>query len=163
MSGETRFDAPATYGRVEAVYREQGQAMWRAVFAYSADREIASDAVAEAFAQALRRGDAIADPAAWIWRVAFRLAAGSLKDGGTRRSADAEGTYEIGSPVVDLVAALGHLSAKQRGCVVLHHYAGHPVKDVAVMVGSTPAAVRVHLTRGRRRLRDLLGADYGTA
>jgi RNA polymerase sigma-70 factor (ECF subfamily) len=163
MSGGTRFEAPATYGRVEAVYREQGDAMWRAVFAYSADPEIASDAVAEAFAQALRRADAIDDPAAWIWRVAFRLAAGSLKEGGAHRSAVDEGSYEIGQPVVDLVAALGRLSTKQRGCVVLHHYAGHPVKDVALMLGSTPAAVRVHLTRGRRRLRDLLGADYGTA
>jgi DNA-directed RNA polymerase specialized sigma24 family protein len=43
--------------------------------------------------------------------------------------------------------------------VVLHHGAGYPVREVAAIIGSTPAAVRVHLSRGRRRLRDLLGGD----
>jgi DNA-directed RNA polymerase specialized sigma24 family protein len=33
--------------------------MWQAVFAFAGDPEVASDAVAEAFTQALRRGDAI--------------------------------------------------------------------------------------------------------
>jgi DNA-directed RNA polymerase specialized sigma24 family protein len=36
-------------------------------------------ALAEAFAQALRRGDRLTDPLAWIWRIAFRVAAGELK------------------------------------------------------------------------------------
>src|SRR5207247_3672685 len=48
--------------------------------AFSGDPEIASDSVAEAFAQALGRGDALVDPLAWIWRVAFRVAAGELNE-----------------------------------------------------------------------------------
>src|SRR5689334_13807853 len=62
---------------VEAVYRADGERLWRAVFAFSGDSEIASDAVAEAFAQVLHRGSAIRDPA--TWRSAFRIAAGALK------------------------------------------------------------------------------------
>jgi RNA polymerase sigma-70 factor (ECF subfamily) len=55
--------------------------------------------------------------------------------------------------------ALRVLPRKQRAAVVLHHGAGYPVRDVARIIGSTPAAVRVHLSRGRRRLRELLGGD----
>jgi DNA-directed RNA polymerase specialized sigma24 family protein len=53
--------------------------MWQAVFAFAGDPEVASDAVAEAFAQALRRGDAIRSPECWLWRTVFRIAAGELK------------------------------------------------------------------------------------
>ena len=59
-------------------------------------------------------------------------------------------------PSGSLIAALRMLSPKQRGSLVLHHYAGYPVRDVARILGSTSAAVRVHLSRGRRRLRALL-------
>ena len=40
---------------LERIYREQGERMWRSLLAFSGDPEISSDAVAEAFAQALRR------------------------------------------------------------------------------------------------------------
>jgi DNA-directed RNA polymerase specialized sigma24 family protein len=51
--------------------------------------------------------------------------------------------------------ALGALSERQRASVVLHDGAGYPAREVARIVGSTEAAVRVHLMRGRRRLREL--------
>src|SRR6478672_7261075 len=40
---------------VEAVYRADAERLWRAVYAFAGDAEIASDAVAEAFAQVLQR------------------------------------------------------------------------------------------------------------
>ena len=55
---------------LEAVYREHGDRLWWAVLAFSGDRDVASDATSEAFAQALRRGDALREPLAWIWRAA---------------------------------------------------------------------------------------------
>jgi Sigma-70 region 2 len=56
--------------RVERAYREHAPRVWRAVLAYSSDREIANDAVAEAFAQVLRRGDDVRDPLTWVWTAA---------------------------------------------------------------------------------------------
>jgi DNA-directed RNA polymerase specialized sigma24 family protein len=44
---------------VEAVYREHGAHLWRSLLLYTGDRDVASDAVAEAFAQAIRRGDEV--------------------------------------------------------------------------------------------------------
>jgi len=144
----------------ERLYREQGAKMWRAVLAFAGDPEVASDAVAEGFAQALRRGAEVRDPERWLWRVVFRIAAGLLAE---RRRSEPPlhlvGSYEMEEPARELVAALAGLSPKQRAAVVLHHAAGYPVKEIAVILGSTPGAVKVHLLRGRRRLRELLEDD----
>jgi RNA polymerase sigma-70 factor (ECF subfamily) len=149
---------PAT--RLERVYRDHGERMWRAVFAFCGDAEVASDAVAEAFAQALRRGEALRDPARWTWRVAFKIARGELKR--RRRALPLEPARLPGveEEVMDLIAGLRRLSPKQRTALVLHHGAGFPVREVAAIIGSTAAAVRVHLSRGRRRLQDLLEDDH---
>jgi DNA-directed RNA polymerase specialized sigma24 family protein len=48
--------------RLGRVYEEEGARLWRAVYLYAADREVASDAVAEAFAQALHRGGDLRSP-----------------------------------------------------------------------------------------------------
>jgi len=44
----------------------------------------------------------------------------------------------------------------QRAALILHYYGGYPVKDIARIIGSTSAAVRVHLSRGRKRRRAFL-------
>ena len=54
--------------RVEAVYRSVHPRLWRSLLSYTGDAELASDAEAEAFAQVLRRGDAVDDVEAWVWR-----------------------------------------------------------------------------------------------
>jgi RNA polymerase sigma-70 factor, ECF subfamily len=143
--------------RIERLYRERGDRIWRGVLAFAGDPEVASDAVAEAFAQVLRRGGEVRDPERWVWRAAFRIAAGELKE--RRRSVEttaAIGSYEMEEPARDLIVALRALSERQRAAVVLHDAAGYPAREVARIVGSTEAAVRVHLMRGRRRLRELL-------
>jgi RNA polymerase sigma-70 factor (ECF subfamily) len=160
----TKVDrAPAGVSRIEQIerlYRDRGDRIWRGLLAFAGDPEVASDAVAEAFAQVLRRGDDVRNPERWVWRAAFRIAAGELKE--RRRSVETTapiGSYEMEEPARDLVVALRALSERQRAAVVLHDAAGYPAREVARIVGSTEAAVRVHLMRGRRRLRVLLGED----
>ena len=152
---------------LEAVYRADAARLWRALVAYAGDADLASDAVAEAYAQALRRGAAIHDPAAWTWRAAFRIAAGSLK---TRHSVELRplsmtGGGEPARPDryvdADLQAALGQLPDAQRAAVILFYYADLPVRDIAARLGSNQLAVRANLSRGRRRLQQLLGDDHG--
>ena len=151
-------DAEAEQG-LELVYRNHGARLWRAVFAFAGDRQIADDAVAEAFAQALRRGQELRDPLAWIWRVAFRVAAGELKDRRARQAAFVDVPYEMPEPAWEIMRALARLSPMQRASIVLHHYGGYPTKDIAVILGSSSPAVRVHLSAGRRRLRETLEED----
>lgn len=141
---------------IERLYREEGRRLWWALVAYSGDTEVASDAAAEAFAQALDRGDALTDPLAWIWRVAFRVAAGELK---RRRQTDHRLPDVANSSeqrANELVSLLRQLPDRQRAAIVLHYYADRPVRDVAAALGVTPATARVHLHRGRRHLLQLL-------
>jgi RNA polymerase sigma-70 factor, ECF subfamily len=145
--------------RIERLYRERGDRIWRGLLAFSGDPEVASDAVAEAFAQVLRRGGEVRNPERWVWRAAFRIAAGELKERRKNEVLGVAGSYEMEEPARDLVVALRSLSDRQRASVVLHDAAGYSAREVARIVGSTEAAVRVHLMRGRRRLRDLLKED----
>ena len=124
-------------------------------------RILASDAVAEAFAQAIRRGEEIESAQAWITRAAFRIAAGELKERRTRSYEIVEVGYEMPDPLSELAAALAQLSPKQRAAAVLHYRDGYTAAEVADIIGSTTSAVGVHLHRARARLRDLLGDDDG--
>ncbi len=150
----------AVGSRVERCYREQAERLWRSLLLFSGSADVASDAVAETFAQALRRGDEIRDIDAWVWRAGFRIASGDLARRRSRATeeltAATEATVEMPEPTVDLVRAMRKLSPKQRGAVVLHHYAGYSNKETARILGTTAAAVGVHLERARRRLRTLL-------
>ncbi len=158
-------DAPAgvaATGRlaaVEVLYRAEAARLSRSLYGYTASRAVTEDAVAEAFTQLIRRGDEVRDPRAWLWRAAFKIAAGDLQ---RQRRDTNELVVDIAHELpedraVDLARALQQLSDMQRKAVVLHDYAGHPAAEVARIAGSTEAAVRVHLMRGRRRLRALLG------
>ena len=136
---------------LETVYREHAARLWRAVFLFSGDREIASDAVAEAFAQALRHGGAIRDPARWVWRAAFSVATDELRH--RRRTAEmVDRGYDMPESLTDLVRALKRLTSHQRSSVILHDYAGYSRREVAAILGSSASAVGVHLFRARRRL-----------
>jgi RNA polymerase sigma-70 factor (ECF subfamily) len=142
--------------RLEQVYREHGARLWRAVLLASGSREVADDAVAEAFAQALRRGVALRDPAAWVWRVAFRVAAGELKERGRVEAFRDEPVAGMPDPFIDLWMALARLPLKQRASIVLADYAGWSHREIAKALDTSVSAVGVHVHRARKHLRDLL-------
>lgn len=147
----------AFFDTVEAIYRRDGQRMWRAVLLYGGDPDVAEDAVAEAFAQLLRRGTGVREPERWLWRTAFKIAAGALKDR-RRQVATVEDLErcDVGTDTLELVQALQRLSNHQRRAVLLHHVGGYSLEETARIIGSTRSAVSVHLVRGRRGLQRLL-------
>jgi RNA polymerase sigma-70 factor (ECF subfamily) len=145
--------APAD--EIERVYREQGAKLWRSLYAFTGNREVASDALAEALAQALARGERIRSADRWIWAAAFRIAGGELKRR-RRITPLVEDAYEMPGTSSELLAALGRISPRQRAVVILHLYAGYPTREIAVMLGASAATIRVHLSQGRKRLRTLL-------
>jgi RNA polymerase sigma-70 factor (ECF subfamily) len=142
--------------RVEATYRAQADRMWRALFGYSGDRDVASDALAEAFARALRPESNIRDLEGWLWRVSFRLAGAEMRRKGHIGYELPSTRYEMPETVPELMTALKHLSPNQRLALVLHDYADRPTNEVAATIGCSRATVHVHLSKGRRRLRALL-------
>ena len=129
--------------------------LWQAVLAYSGGRrDVADDAVAEASRRSPTQRSG-AESKAYLYRIAFRLAAAELKrDGRAGTSVESEHHDEL--PLADLGPALRQLSPSQRAAVFLHYEADLPVRVVARLMGTSAAAVKVHLVRGHRRLADLL-------
>jgi len=117
--------------------REEGAKLWRAIFAFAGDREIASDAVAEAFAQYAPRAELVRQPAAWIWRAAFKIAAGELQ----RRPPQSPMPAQLTCETVDhvpVMEALARLGPRQRAAIVLHYYAGYSASEIAQISGDQP-------------------------
>jgi RNA polymerase sigma-70 factor, ECF subfamily len=141
---------------VEQIYLEHRDRLWRALLGYTSDPEIASDALAEAFVQALARDGDLRSPADWVWTASFRIARGMLKDHGRNHAREEEPRYELPESVKDLVQALAAISERQRLAIVLHDYGDRPTSEVAAVLGISTATVHVHLSNGRRRLRNLL-------
>lgn len=152
-------DVPVTsvaHDRLEQVYRDHAPKLWRALVAYSGSRHVADDALAEAFAQAAARGEAVHSPERWVWTSAFRIAAGELKRRAQPPPRDTAPFEADQIEALDLVRALGQLPPKQRAALVLHYYGGYKAREIAQIVGSSAATVRVHLSAGRTRLREIL-------
>ncbi len=146
---------------IESVYRQEADRLWRALFAYGADTEIASDAVAEAFAQAIRRGPAVRDPRAWVWKAGFRIAAGELKRRSRTTDLIPDGSYVNPEVDTELLAALAQLPEGQRAAVILHYYTDASVREISRRTGMSLLSVRANLSRGRKRLKLLLGDRHG--
>jgi RNA polymerase sigma-70 factor (ECF subfamily) len=120
-------------------------------------REIADEATSEAFARLFDYRDGVRDPAAWVFRTAFRLAASELRREGAIRPEVSQGVaLPISVLPSNLTVALKRLSPDQRIAVFLHYYADLPISEVAKLSGSSSATVKVRLHRARRSLRAIL-------
>jgi RNA polymerase sigma-70 factor (ECF subfamily) len=150
-----------TDSRLDVLYREHADRLWRGVYSYTGDPDVTSDAVAEAFAQCLRRGERVRSPKPWLWQTAFRIAAGEMKRRGELSELKDNRAYETPEKAWALLAALRSLPERQRAVLVLHYYAGYQTGEIGEIVGSSAATVRVHLSRGRKRLRELLEEEDG--
>jgi DNA-directed RNA polymerase specialized sigma24 family protein len=142
--GEVRDAPPQVHHtkRVERVYREDGARLWQAILAFTGDPDTTSDVVAEAFAQLLRRGDAVRSPQRWVWRAAFRIAAGELKRRRELPPAQAETVDAPGEGIIDVLAALQKLPRKQRAAVVLRHSLGYTPREIASILEVAPPTAR---------------------
>jgi len=145
--------------RLEQAYRSIGPKLWRAVLAYAGGaREVADDAVAEAFAQAGRRLPSIRHLERWVFSAAFRIAAGELK---RRRQwgelAEVASPADLGSQeLTELMLLVRQLGPTQRSVFILRDVLGYTSRETAYLLGRTDGAVRVHLLAARRRLKTQL-------
>ena len=147
----------------ERIFREDGPGLFRTIYAFTGGRkQMTEDVVAEAFARAISSGDVVKDPIPWLYRVSFRLAQVELKKE-RRRQSEYAGPGAGPEPGLEgVVGALKQLSPHQRAAIVMHYEADLPIEDVARRMGMAAPTVRVHIHRGRKRLREILGAEEVT-
>ena len=145
---------------MEELFRRESPRLWRALMAFTAGRvDVAEEAVSETFARAVANSDTIEKPVAWLYRVAFRIAAAELRrerDRGTPQPVPAADAAPEHDGFGELFSALATLPANQRAAVFLHYRCDLSVREVADRLGVSTATARVHLWRGRQRLRNLL-------
>jgi len=137
----------------------------RAAFLVTGDRDAAQEVAQDAFGQLFihwRKVKGYDRPGAWVRRVAIRRAV-KHRDRSRKVSVASSEFIDLTEPVqddvprdLDLIDALGHLSAQQRAAVVLHYYEDQPVRDVAATLRCSEATAKVHLHRGRTRLAGIL-------
>ena len=72
---------------------------------------------------------------------------------GTENPAD---SFEVQEARIDVVSALGQLSADQRAALVLVDMEGYSVDEAASILGCAPGTVKSRCARGRARLLPLL-------
>lgn len=148
-------------GWAEDAFRNLRPRLWRALLLYSGSGDVASDAISEAFAQAMAARHEIRDPHGWIWTAAFKIAAGEMA-----RRPDHVEAKDFPMPdgmdpasLMDLVDALGQISDMQRRALILRHYMGYSNVEIARILGSTPSSIGVQLFRSTRKLRGLLSEE----
>jgi RNA polymerase sigma-70 factor, ECF subfamily len=143
-----------------AIFDANAAALYRTILAYTGGRsDVAEEAVAEAFARAAAQFDRIRDPVPWLYRVAFNAATDELRRDRRRGQGGDPEPAQPPAEASELFDALRNLPPRERAAMVLFYVSDLPVSEVASRMGVATATVRVHLMKGRRRLRELLGDD----
>ena len=145
-----------TGSTIEHLYREEGKRLWWALLAYTGDREIASDAVSEAFARALADAASIRVPSPWVWRVAFRIATKELKESRRRPEVEPETLDDLDEAAADVILAMRQLPDRQRAVIALYYLEDRSTREIATLLDMATPTVSVHLHRARNRLREIL-------
>jgi RNA polymerase sigma factor (sigma-70 family) len=150
---------PATVEAIEELYRSRYAAYRGGVAALTGSGyEAARDVVQEAFAQALRdrkdyRGDG--SLAAWVWRIAFRTALRSRRNGHRELTLD---ELVEAAPVPraerdpELAAALRRLSPRRRLVVYLRYFADLPYAEIASLLDISEGTVAATLSQAHAEL-----------
>ena len=96
---------------------------------------------------------------AWVIRAAINACKDELR-AFRRRAVPLEEAPEAAAPEVpqsDVLDAVMELPEKYREAIHLFYYEGYSAKEIAALTGRSEAAVSAHLSRGRKKLRAMLG------
>ena len=128
------------------------------LYAITLDPAEAHSVVQDAYSRAWRSWATVSrspDSVGWVRRVAVRSTIRSW------RRLRLRSRHHLGpSPYTEpgaVLAALRELSAAERRCVVLHHMAGAPVKEIAAVEGISVGTTAARLARAQKVVSDGLG------
>lgn len=103
---------------------------------------------------------------AWVVRTAINCCKDELR-AFRRRSVPLEEAEETAAPEPprsDVLDAVMALPRKYREAIYLFYYEGYSIDEIGALTGRSGAAVSAHLSRGRKKLKTMLGGEnYGTA
>jgi RNA polymerase sigma factor (sigma-70 family) len=145
----------------DAFYASTHRRVVGQIYAMTGSLHEAEDCTQEAFARAWQQWSNLTgrhgNPEAWVRTVAARLAVSSWRKAVNRLTAHRREYREsevsgMSPDHLAVVSALRKISADQRMAIVLYHYAGLSVEEIAMETSSTRSSVKARLARGRRAL-----------
>ncbi len=158
------------------LFREHQVRVYNLVVYLLGDPTEAEDVTQRAFVRAWEELPRLRDPqafTAWLNRVARNLASDRARAGAARARAQAAGATPsddgpVATPPEEVVAqreqgervhqAVASLASPHQEVVVMHHFEGTPVQEVAERLGLPLGTVLSRLARARAALRRKLGA-----
>ena len=156
------------------LFRRHRDRMYAVALRTTSHRELAADAVQEAFISAFRRADAYRGEAAvttWLHRIVvnacidrIRRERVSLRRAGDLGELDLPDPHDHHASVearLDVRAALERLPEGQRLALVLVDMHGLPVAEAAAVLGVAEGTVKSRCFRGREALAEMLGPRAG--
>ncbi len=147
-------------GTLDELYAASYRRLVAQLYAVTGNLQEAEDVVQEAFVRAVGRWNRLKDydsPEAWLRTVAINLARSRWR----RAKRGAAVLVKLGPPAsepelspdhVALVDALRALPEAQREAIVLHHFVGMSVDEVAESTHSPSGTIKARLSRGRSAL-----------
>jgi RNA polymerase sigma-70 factor, ECF subfamily len=157
------------HGGIREVYDGCYTRLVAVATAISGSRHDAEEAVQEAFVRLIGKWSTVGaydDPEAWVRRVALGVLANRRRK--VRNGLRA--LWRYGPPpddegpsgdAVDVRRALAALTKPQRTVVVLHHYVGLSVEEIARDLNLPAGTVKSRLSRGRAALAPMLCEGIG--
>ena len=159
MDREAQFDD---------LFAEHYEGVVHTVFLVLRDRHRAEEIAQDAFTQLVRHWPRVATydmPEAWVRRVAIRLAVRWVRreqalSAAWRRVAPKESYAPPDGAGRNAVwDAVAQLPVRQRAVVVLVYFEDRSVEEAAQITDCSASTARVHVTRARQRLGELLGEE----
>ena len=99
---------------------------------------------------------------AWVVRIAVNECKNWRKTAWFRRRVPLDESLQLMAEDPEpedgsLLAQVQALPAMYREVIFLRYYEGYEVKEIAALLGRSPALVSTHLKRGKEKLRNMLG------
>ena len=155
----------------EALVSRHEDRLFSMAYRMMGNRADALDAVQDAFLAAFRNAGSFKGTAAfstWLYRIGINACTDLLRK--RKRSVPMAEVEVEPSPGrverdvslrLDLVHALEALTPEHREAVVMHDLGGYPYEDIAALTGVQLGTVKSRISRGRRRLAELLEQAEG--
>jgi RNA polymerase sigma-70 factor (ECF subfamily) len=160
----------------EALYQRYSREVWALAYARWMNADTAMDITQEAFLRLWKQGasgEVIANPRAWLLRVARNLAEDHAKSAFRRNGTQAPQTMndvrsqgpgphelmERDETFAQLREVLNELPQADREILTLRYALDYETNQIAEALGIAPTAVHMRLSRARQRLAERLKAQ----
>ena len=153
---------PIEFTEIEQAYERHSELIYRVCFVYLKSQADAEDATADTFIRLMESKKAFESDQhlkAWLIVTAKNLCRDALSHWWRKKRIDSETPEFAEAPGEDreTLSILLELPVKYREALSLHCLMGYSGEETAKILGISPSALYVRLSRGREMLRQALG------